>query len=657
VFGKFNRRKFLKMSGTAAASFGAFGSLCDALKTGPLELDISGWKPGDPIGYVNASKIPAFHLPPYEGERYEASVPDTFDIAERANLAVNVLTEATNPLADYEAYDLFSPFTNPPSMTINQWYFPYEEGHVEALIRNRIISGSQQNLQVERRWMEVTLKLQGPDGLLYVPVKGRPWALDGFQIRDIEVPKGDQILEPYVCGSMLRSISVYARRNPDGPWRSVLRRLVDGMINLAVSDGDYAYYWPSCMYATTKRPPDVQMPARPFEIEGTQVPLGLVDAYHELEYESALVLAGKNINYLRKNFYDEGGRFLASPGLKLQAHGGAHLRGLLAMEQYAEVARDREMMDFVVRGFEHALDLGANSVAGTSDYDIKKAPGAELLGYFPEWTDSPAWQSCETDQVADMIYIALRLSEAGIADYWDDADRRIRNQFAENQLLETGWMYYVSKNGLPAKQAINVTTDRVSERIKGGFAGNASVNDWAGRNAHSGMGACCTAYGTNCLYWVWEHILRYRNGKLKVNLLMNRVSEWADIDSCIPYLGRVDVTVKKAVDLSVRIPEWVKPEQTQCQVNGQERTLGWDGRYAKVGSVKPGDVAKLSFPIFERTDKVWIEKKQYTLIRKGNEVVSIDPPGVYHPLYQRAHYRQNDPRMRKVTRFVSHENV
>jgi hypothetical protein len=49
-------------------------------------------------------------------------------------------------------------------------------------------------------------------------------------------------------------------------------------------------------------------------------------------------------------------------------------------------------------------------------------------------------------------------------------------------------------------------------------------------------------------------------------------------------------------------------------------------------------VATLTFPIFERTAEVWIEKYAYSLVRKGNEVVSIDPPGVTYPLYQRQHY-------------------
>ena len=58
------------------------------------------WKPGDPIGYIRAH-APEFELPNYEGERYEAMVPDTLDLQERARLAIHAMTEATDPLADY----------------------------------------------------------------------------------------------------------------------------------------------------------------------------------------------------------------------------------------------------------------------------------------------------------------------------------------------------------------------------------------------------------------------------------------------------------------------------------------------------------------------------------------------------------------------------
>ena len=54
---------------------------------------------------------------------------------------------------------------------------------------------------------------------------------------------------------------------------------------------------------------------------------------------------------------------------------------------------------------------------------------------------------------------------------------------------------------------------------------------------------------------------------------------------------------------------------------------------------------------------MWIEKAQYTLIRKGNDVVFIDPPGKYCPLYQRDHYRDNTTRWKNAERFVSGETI
>ena len=52
-----------------------------------------------------------------------------------------------------------------------------------------------------------------------------------------------------------------------------------------------------------------------------------------------------------------------------------------------------------------------------------------------------------------------------------------------------------------------------------------------------------------------------------------------------------------------------------------------------------------------------VEKDRYTLVRKGNEVVVIDPPGRYAPLYQRDHYRENQVRWRMASRFVAKEAI
>jgi hypothetical protein len=44
-------------------------------------------------------------------------------------------------------------------------------------------------------------------------------------------------------------------------------------------------------------------------------------------------------------------------------------------------------------------------------------------------------------------------------------------------------------------------------------------------------------------------------------------------------------------------------------------------------------------------------------VRKGNDVVAIDPPGRNCPLYRREHYRVAETRWREVERFVSPEQI
>ena len=193
-------------------------------------------------------------------------------------------------------------------------------------------------------------------------------------------------------------------------------------------------------------------------------------------------------------------------------------------------------------------------------------------------------------------------------------------------------------------------------RNGGSFAGWPKANDW-----YAGVGPgimhCCTGNATRAIYYVWENAIQRQGKDLRVNLLMNRPSPWADVESHIPYVGRVDVKIKEPVELSIRIPEWAKPDDVRIQVNAQDRRIDWNGRHAVVGDVKPADVVTMTFPIWERRDTVWVEKEKYALVRKGNDVVAIDPPGRVCPLYQREHYRQDATRWKKARRFVSDEQI
>jgi len=650
-----SRREFLRNGLAVTAILGAGG--LPRIFAAPASTP--GWRPGDPIGYIR-DDFPAFDVPDYAGARDEALVPDTLDLAERARLAIHAMTEATDPLADHEVYWTVDFRANPAQMR-NKRQMPK---FIEAMPLLRLMSGSGQNPQVERKWMEVALRSLGPDGLYYKPRRGRPW--DGGFARLAREPGGaglDHYADPFDCGRLLSAMTVLAQRDPGDVWRRAVRNLADGLDELAFHQGDVATFWPGPFAALKQKPAGLALPVGRVDSENSRVPHGLVHAYRLLGHEPALALAGKVIRYLRRYYFQEDGAFLGRPGEPL-AHFHAHAHALLAMEEYAEVTKDDEMMAFVVRSYTWAKSLGDNLLTAPG-YNFVTNPGNNLLGYFVEWVHSSEWEGSETCQVSDMITLALRLSEAGVGDYWDDADRWTRNMLAEGQLTSTDWIKRapsemlpnISENRLPLTAVDpHGTTDRVPERNLGAFAGWAAPNDWHVGNG-PGIMHCCTGNGGQTLYRVWERILRHESGRLRVNLLLNRVSPWADVASHLPYTGRVEVKLKIATQLSIRIPEWVAPAGARCTVDGRERALAWKDRYAVVGDVRPGETIVLLFPLSEKTDIVHIEKQRFTLVRRGNEVVSIDPPGRYCPLFQRAHYRTADTRWRQAHRFVATEKL
>jgi len=613
-------------------------------------------KDTQPIVYINP-QVPQVNVPAYEGERYEAIVPDTLDLAERAALAVHGLTGVLDPDANYEIFWSADLGNNPPFMWHD--FNDHIQGKFhEALPLMRLASGSRQNIEVDKRWMEITIQMQGPDGLLFYPKIGRPWAtLGAFPSQTGPMAKGDHFSEPYVNGRMAAATAIYYRLTGEERWKQVGERIVDGLARQAVHRGDYAFYSTGIYDVNQVSDSNAPIPRPWTNMTFGWIALGLAQFYATTGYEPALELSGKLARFTRYH----GGMF--TPDYKftgINGHIHGHLHPLLGMLEYGMAADDWEMIQFVRK-----------------NYEFTTAYMHPLVGYVPETLHARHSSTknrpfSETCGVADMIHMALKLTLAGAADYWDDVDRWTRNQLAENQMISSDWVHEMVKDKpVTAPNKAHVSTDQVPERCVGCFAGWPTANDFYDPD-HAGRGImhCCTGNGTRAIYYVWENILHYdeKDDALKVNLLLNRASPWADVESSIPYVGRVDVKMKKTCDLSIRIPEWVKPGEVRVQVapspksngsksEGNLRNVTFEGRYALVGRVQAKDMVTMTFPIFERTDKINIQGKVYTIIRKGNDVVHIDPPGKYNPLYQRDKYRHDEVQRKKVERFVAEKPI
>jgi len=234
-----------------------------------------------------------------------------------------------------------------------------------------------------------------------------------------------------------------------------------------------------------------------------------------------------------------------------------------------------------------------------------------------------------------MIQLALRLTLAGVGDYWDDVDRYVRNQFAQMQMRSSDWVYRMIEGHGDSPIGLDESGDHVPERCVGGFGGWTSANDFY-VGVGNGMMNCCTGNCSRALYYVWENIAEVTNGGLRVNLLLNRSLGAAEIVSQIPDAGRVSIRSNQALgSVAVRTPEWIDSGSADltCTVNGARRPVRWDERYALVEGVSAGDTLVYDFPIADRTVRETIGEVDYSLVIRGNTVTSISPEGTNYPFY------------------------
>jgi len=608
------------------------------------ETDInSGWKRGDPIGYTR-DEAPEFDIPGYGGEQYEVEVPDTLDLQDRAAAAVNGLTGPTDPEADHEIYWTTSFKRNPPMMQ-HDLGDQCQVKFMEALPLMRIISGSDLNTHVDRAWMESALRCVDSDGRAHMPIKGRPWILleSGSYIPSGVPHDMEHFLNPFFAGRLLSVMTLHYLRDGNSLWRETGQGIVDALTDLAIDKGSYAYFSPTPAMAFPGHTEDHWRSRLPMRTQAvSRIQVGLMHFYRTFGYEPAMTLAGKLINYSvdEIKYWEDNGRFIPDyPDLQPEAsHFHQHVYGLQSLAEYMLLTGEDRYRELVHNGYEYAM-----------------AHGNIFLGYFPEWIGTTRFECAELCGVADMIALALEMTELGMGDYWDDADRWVRNVFAECQLsIDQADEMACRAADLPvsAHDPMCQTVADVLARNVGAFSGWSYPNDWGDAIQH-----CCTGNATRAIYYVWERIVQHESGRLRVNLLLNRASEWADVNSHIPYMGQVDVRIRKPVELSLRIPEWVRPADIRVSVDDRDRPITFDGRYALVGDVVPGNTASMTFPIAERTETLLIEEREYTAILKGNDIVSMDPPGEFCPLYQREQYRSNTSRWRKTERFVSNEFI
>jgi hypothetical protein len=588
----------------------------------------------DPEALSDARKVRA------SGRRQEAVVPDSLDLAAQAALSLNCLVGNMEPRTYYGVYQGFRFDVDPPRPHALTWNISPKNARTLPYLR--AMTGSDYGVDAEVGLMRALLRQIAPNGQMYYPFDG------AGPPRGTSYPQSN-------ASTLLAALLWYDRdRNPE--WRKAVDLLASGLRASAIQVGDRAYYplqsgidragkW-HFMLGAGEKPIPYNPPDEPRSdqdgLEGAsksdqaRCMAALARHYRLTGNRESLALARKLLKFCLKPGMWTDTRAEGYPG---EEHGiwGGHFHNntncLMAMLDVAEATNDDRLRQFIREGYDHA-----------------RRSGVVRLGWFPAWTNParynrPAWLNGVTEPcaVGDMVALAVKLTDAGLGDYWDDVDYIVRNQLVAQQIGDLA-RWRSAANGRPENDALR-------RRFLGGFGGSnptaVELTDLAG---------CCAVNGAQGLAYAWHGITRFDRGVATVNLFLNRSAPWMEIESHLPYEGKVVLRNRQARSALVRIPAWVDPDQVRATVAGKPVKATRTGHSLLLSGLNPGDEVILRFAVPDWTDRYTIAGNEYTARFRGSTVWSVSPQDTTrgrYALYQgRARYRYGPAPLKRVTRFT-----
>lgn len=495
-------------------------------------------------------------------------------------------------------------FKGVPQASHSYWDYNDIAGRfVDGLILARILTGRDDGREAEALLREFFWAQQDPnDGLFYNP------EAEGSGDAEMDKYRPEARLE----GSA-RHVDLFCQRAPllaiatllaagDESVRPRLERMARGLAGIAERHSDglrlISYRW-----APTIRPEWYETDVPPAKFIGYRYALltGLARCA-ELSGDSAVgeLALGLARYYLRHGEVPADGRFRGN------THSGGILPALVGLARLGVWAGEPEMLERANLAYlwvrEHTPEFGFLT------------DGFLLDGFFST--------TCETCGLADLLHLAIVLTEAGAGDYWDDVERYARNQLLENQYGDAEKL----------RRALPGISDSVLAMLQGGYecaAHPTSLLTWDGAEA------CCIGGGLRALYMVWRAGLAETAEETRVNLGFSRSSPYVEVVGHEPWAGRIQVRVRRPRRVLIRAPEGVATGQVTARVDGAPVTATWRGRYCAFDGLQAGQVAEIAYPLKESTRSYRIGGQDYQSRWRGNTMIEIGPGSGRYPTYQR----------------------
>ncbi len=416
-----------------------------------------------------------------------------------------------------------------------------------------------------------------------------------------------------------------------------LDALVDGLSAVAVWDGDAAYF------------PGSQW--RGDWLEATLTAAGAPDG--RAKYGWGLLVTLPLVHYYALTQRPPAGRlvdallrFFIERSALVGADG--QFAGLVHAEGYAAIAAAAARYAALV-GREDWLTWATRVFAWIRAHSTRYGWVPDRLGlgpaYYRFWYGRETLPpTCETCGLVDALELAITLAEQGHPAYWDDVERWTRNHLLASQLGAPASFAAASPaaaDALPAAlRAAEAQEGPLAPVVAGAFDSASLPGGLLGFRA-SGLRAvvegCCACSGLRGLFLAWHHAVIAEGGTVWVHLGLSRDSPWAEVVSYEPYAGQLDVRLRAAHRLCVRVPSWVPRAALTVLVDEQPMAPSWEGAYLRFESLARGQTVSLRYPLVERTEEEGVEGERLTVRWRGGTVVSVEPCAPGLATYARRH--------------------
>lgn len=634
--------------------------------------------------YLREYPLPNITIP--KGQLYSDRIPATFDLAERAGLALSAMLNALPPEDDYNMFWYSRLIGNRPFM-ITGSYPQMNPKFLEAMALMRIITGRSDRLDVDRDMLTDFARNITPQGLQVMPARERSPDTHFAAYVNADVSHGFSILTHVRYLSVLSNYQKLSG-HPVLPNQITGDVLLAGLESISSkrSSGNESYYeyYPhqslpilGVNRGVTGLPATIPWPSTPADWDAINIPSQVGDSARTIHGPAdygyttgnpkAQSLARNYSKWIYKYYsrlFKKDGGFHAMGELERKQgqpapHSAIRTKALNAMLTYATANKDQEALDFV----------------NSSYLWLRNHPSSNrTLGYFPEfvYAGHDEHSHAETDEIADMIDMAVKMAHhdpGNFENYWWDAEHYLRNHFAEMQLTDdkvatikyrqaqhkhSGWYdnYSIAQSGGSClaksvdpkdKNTFHCKVDDVADQHLGAWGSYSKPHDWGysqyaqngEKFSNYGVMNCCLASAARTLHVAWDKMLELTPKKIKLHLLMNRATKEVVVHSYMPYHGRIDIFIaagQPSRTLEVRVPEWISPLNTSdisIHVNGKQKPSNRVGNYLHIDAAG-NSVVTILFPFqnkntFVLHPKVDINGVSYKIWERGYNVIRIVP--------------------------------